>query len=161
MAVKKKWVRWAILGVAAALLAALLLLLAPWSWEKLDIDKLTQLKQTSILYDADGERVGSLYGSEHRVYVTLEKIPLHVQQAFLAAEDQRFYEHPGVDIVRLFGALWHDICTMSLEQGASTITQQLIKLTHLSGEKTLSRKAQEAFLALQLEQVLSLSLIHI
>ena len=113
MAVKKKWVRWAILGVAAALLAALLLLLAPWSWEKLDIDKLTQLKQTSILYDADGERVGSLYGSEHRVYVTLEKIPLHVQQAFLAAEDQRFYEHPGVDIVRLFGALWHDIRTMS------------------------------------------------
>ena len=152
MAVKKKWVRWAILGVAAALLVALLLLLAPWSWEKLDIDKLTQLKQTSILYDADGERVGSLYGSEHRVYVTLEKIPLHVQQAFLAAEDQRFYEHPGVDIVRLFGALWHDIRTMSLEQGASTITQQLIKLTHLSGEKTLSRKAQEAVLALQLER---------
>ena len=149
---KKKWVRWALLGVAAALLAALLLALAPWSWEKLDIDKLTQLKQTSILYDADGERVGSLYGSEHRVYVTLEKIPLHVQQAFLAAEDQRFYEHPGVDIVRMFGALWHDIRTMSLEQGASTITQQLIKLTHLSGEKTLSRKAQEAVLALQLER---------
>ena len=149
---KKKWVRWALLGVAAALLAALLLALAPWSWEKLDIDKLTQLKQTSILYDADGERVGSLYGSEHRVYVTMDRIPLHVQQAFLAAEDQRFYEHPGVDIVRLFGALWHDIRTMSLEQGASTITQQLIKLTHLSGEKTLSRKAQEAVLALQLER---------
>ena len=149
---KKKWVRWALLGVAAALLAALLLALAPWSWEKLDIDKLTQLKQTSILYDADGERVGSLYGSEHRVYVTLDAVPLHVQQAFLAAEDQRFYEHPGVDIVRMFGALWHDIRTMSLEQGASTITQQLIKLTHLSGEKTLSRKAQEAVLALQLER---------
>ena len=63
--------------------------------EKLDIDKLTQLKQTSILYDADGERVGSLYGSEHRVYVTLDAVPLHVQQAFLAAEDQRFYETPA------------------------------------------------------------------
>ena len=52
----------------------------------------------------------------------------------------------------MFGALWHDLRTLSLEQGASTITQQLIKLTHLSGEKTLSRKAQEAILALQLER---------
>ena len=142
----------AILGAAAALLIALVVLLAPWEWQKLDLDKLTQLNQTSIVYDANGERAGSLYGSENRVYMPLEEIPLHVQRAFIAAEDQRFYEHHGVDVVRLFGALWHDIRTMSLEQGASTITQQLIKLTHLSGEKTLSRKAQEALLALQLER---------
>lgn len=152
MALKRKWVRWAILGAAAALLIALVVLLAPWEWQKLDLDKLTQLNQTSIVYDANGERAGSLYGSENRVYMPLEEIPLHVQRAFIAAEDQRFYEHHGVDVVRLFGALWHDIRTMSLEQGASTITQQLIKLTHLSGEKTLSRKAQEALLALQLER---------
>ena len=152
IALKRKWVRWAILGTLAALLAALVLVLAPWDWEKLDLEKLTQLKETSILYDANGGRAGSLYGSENRIYVPLENIPVHVQQAFIAAEDQRFYEHHGVDIVRLFGALWHDIRTMSLEQGASTITQQLIKLTHLSGEKTLSRKAQEALLALQLER---------
>ena len=161
MALKRKWVRWAILGAAAALLIALVVLLEPWGWQKLDLDRLTQLNQTSIVYDASGERAGSLYGSENRVYVTLDKIPLHVQQAFIAAEDQRFYEHPGVDVVRMFGALWHDIRTMSLEQGASTITQQLIKLTHLSGEKTLSRKAQEAVLALQLERQMDLSLIHI
>ena len=152
MALKRKWVRWSILGAVAALLIALVVLLEPWGWQKLDLDRLTQLNQTSIVYDASGERAGSLYGSENRVYVTLDKIPLHVQQAFIAAEDQRFYEHPGVDVVRMFGALWHDIRTMSLEQGASTITQQLIKLTHLSGEKTLSRKAQEAVLALQLER---------
>ena len=152
MALKRKWVRWAILGAVAALLIALVVLLEPWGWQKLDLDRLTQLNQTSIVYDASDERAGSLYGSENRVYVTLDKIPLHVQQAFIAAEDQRFYEHPGVDVVRMFGALWHDIRTMSLEQGASTITQQLIKLTHLSGEKTLSRKAQEAVLALQLER---------
>ena len=149
---KRKWVRWVILGALAALLAALVVALAPWDWEKLDLEKLTQLKETSILYDASGERAGSLYGSENRIYVPLENIPTRVQQAFIAAEDQRFYEHHGVDVVRLFGALWHDIRTMSLEQGASTITQQLIKLTHLSGEKTLSRKAQEAVLALQLER---------
>ena len=149
---KRKWVRWVILGALTALLAALVVALAPWDWEKLDLEKLTQLKETSILYDASGERAGSLYGSENRIYVPLENIPTRVQQAFIAAEDQRFYEHHGVDVVRLFGALWHDIRTMSLEQGASTITQQLIKLTHLSGEKTLSRKAQEALLALQLER---------
>ena len=137
---KRKWVRWVILGALTALLAALVVALAPWDWEKLDLEKLTQLKETSILYDASGERAGSLYGSENRIYVPLENIPARVQQAFIAAEDQRFYEHHGVDVVRLFGALWHDIRTMSLEQGASTITQQLIKLTHLSGEKTLSRK---------------------
>ncbi len=152
---KRKWVRWAILGAAVALLAALVILLEPWNWEKLDLQKLTQLNQTSIVYDADGQRAGSLYGSENRVYVTLDQIPERVQNAFIAAEDQRFYEHSGVDVVRLFGALWHDIRTMSLEQGASTITQQLIKLTHLTGEKTLSRKAQEAVLALQLERQMS------
>ena len=149
---KRNWIRWAIPGALAALLAALLLLLEPWNWEKLDMEKLTRLDQTSIVYDANGGRVGSLYGSENRVYVALEAIPAHVQQAFIAAEDQRFYEHSGVDVVRVFGALWHDLRTMSLAQGASTITQQLIKLTHLSGEKTLSRKAQEAVLALQLER---------
>ena len=152
---KRKWVRWAILGAVVALLAALVIVLEPWNWEKLDLEKLTQLNQTSIIYDAGGNRAGSLYGSENRVYVALGQIPEHVQNAFIAAEDQRFYEHHGVDIVRLFGALWHDIRTMSLEQGASTITQQLIKLTHLSGEKTLSRKAQEAILALQLERQMS------
>ena len=149
---KRKWIRWAILGAVAALLAALVVLFEPWDWETLDLEKLTQLNQTSIIYDADGERAGSLYGSENRVYVPLDSIPLHVRQAFIAAEDQRFYEHYGVDVVRMFGALWHDLRTLSLEQGASTITQQLIKLTHLSGEKTLSRKAQEAILALQLER---------
>ena len=150
--VKRKWIRWAILGAVAALLAALVVLLEPWDWETLDLEKLTQLNQTSIIYDADGKRAGSLYGSENRVYVPLDSIPLHVRQAFIAAEDQRFYEHHGVDVVRMFGALWHDLRTLSLEQGASTITQQLIKLTHLSGEKTFSRKAQEAILALQLER---------
>lgn len=149
---KKKWVRWVLLGAAVALVVTTLFLLEPWNWKPLDLDKLTNLSQTSVVYDANGERAGTLYGSENRVYVEIENIPKHVQQAFIAAEDQRFYEHNGVDVIRLFGALWHDIRTMSLEQGASTITQQLIKLTHLSGEKTLSRKAQEALLAVQLER---------
>ena len=89
---KRKWVRWAILGAVVALLAALVIVLEPWNWEKLDLEKLTQLNQTSIIYDAGGNRAGSLYGSENRVYVALGQIPEHVQNAFIAAEDQRFYE---------------------------------------------------------------------
>ena len=57
--VKRKWIRWAILGVVAALLAALVVLLEPWNWETLDLEKLTQLNQTSIIYDADSERAGT------------------------------------------------------------------------------------------------------
>ena len=152
MALKRKWVRWAILGAVAALLIALVVLLEPWGWQKLDLDRLTQLNQTSIVYDASGERAGSLYGSENRVYVTLDKIPLHVQQAFIAAEDQRFYEHPGVDVVRMFGALWHDIRTMSLEQGASTITQQLIKLTIYAAKRHSPARRRRRCWLLQLER---------
>ena len=62
--VKRKWIRWAILGVVAALLTALAVLLEPWNWETLDLEKLTQLNQTSIIYDADGARAGSRYGRE-------------------------------------------------------------------------------------------------
>ena len=150
-----KWARYIALGVAVAVVGVLVWQLEFWNWKKLDLDKLTGLRQTSVVYDADGERVGNLYGSENRLYVSLSSIPEHVQEAFIAAEDQRFYQHNGVDPVRILGALWHDIRTMSLAQGASTITQQLIKLTHLTSEKTLSRKAQEIVLALQLEQVMS------
>lgn len=150
-----KWARYIALGVAVAVVGVLVWQLEFWNWKKLDLDKLTGLRQTSVVYDADGERVGNLYGSENRLYVSLSSIPEHVQEAFIAAEDQRFYQHNGVDPVRILGALWHDIRTMSLAQGASTITQQLIKLTHLTSEKTLSRKAQEIVLALQLERVMS------
>ena len=125
------------------------------NWQKLDLDRIRNLPETTIVYDVHGNSAGSLYASENRQYVSLADIPDHVAECFIAAEDSRFYQHNGVDIRRVFGALWHDLKTLSLDQGASTITQQLIKLTHLTSEKTLSRKAQEAFLAMQLEKQLS------
>ncbi len=123
-------------------------------WKKLDVSKLTQMPGTTVVYDALDEPVGALHGKENRKWVSLDQVPEHVQNAFIAAEDLRFYRHHGVDVYRLFGALWHDLRTLSYAQGASTITQQLIKLTHLSQTKTLSRKAQEIFLALKLERVM-------
>lgn len=140
--------------VALALFAAFLWRLDLPHWKKLDLSRIEQMSSATTVYDENDVAVGALHGSEHRIWVGLSSVPEHVQQAFIAAEDLRFYRHHGVDFHRLMGALWQDIRTLSYAQGGSTITQQLIKLTHLSQVKTLSRKAQEIALALQLERVM-------
>lgn len=147
--------RWIWTGLACLMLAFAALLI--WqldfpSWQKLDLEKIRSLPESTIVYDAKGMNAGALYTLRQREYTPLSRIPEKVSAAFIAAEDQRFYQHSGIDTRRIFGALWHDIKTMSLQQGASTITQQLIKLTHLSSEKTLSRKVQEIVLARRLEK---------
>ena len=145
--------RWIITGAIVAL--ALLLGLLIWqldvpNWQKLDLNRIRTRPESTTVFDAQGASVGALSAVQPRSSMRLDEVPGDVIQAFLTAEDQRFYSHSGVDVKRIFGALWHDLTTFSLEQGASTITQQLIKLTHLSSEKTLSRKVQEAFLARKL-----------
>ena len=136
------------LGVAAV---AVFVLDVP-HWQKLDPLKLTRLSQTSRLYDNEGSLVTKLRGAENRTLVSLSEVPVAVRAAFIAAEDLRFYEHNGFDLVRIFGALVADLKSQSFSQGASTITQQLVKLTHLTNEKTIARKAEELYLAIQLEQ---------
>lgn len=138
--------------VALALVLFMVFVLDIGNWQQLDMDKLHNLRQTTMLYDANGDEIAGVHASENRRKVTLDAVPRPVQLAFLAAEDARFYSHHGIDLYRIGGALVSNIKSMSKSQGASTITQQLIKLTHLSPEKTLSRKAQEAFMALQLER---------
>ena len=123
-------------------------------WQALDLSKLNAAGATEV-FDVHGAAAGTLHGRENRRWIALSDVPEDVQNAFIAAEDLRFYRHHGVDVYRLFGALWNDIRTMSFSQGGSTITQQLIKLTHLSSAKNLSRKAQEIALALKLEKVMS------
>ena len=143
------------LGIAALVaFGALVWRLDLPHWKKLDLRRIEQMSSSTTVYDENDAVVGALRGSEHRIWVELSTVPEHVQQAFIAAEDLRFYKHHGVDFHRLAGALWQDIRTLSYAQGGSTITQQLIKLTHLSQVKTLSRKAQEIVLALQLERVM-------
>ena len=78
--------------------------------------------------------------------MNLEEIPLHMQQAVVAIEDERFYEHGGIDMRGIFRALVENIKTMSFSQGASTITQQLIKNEVLTNEKSIVRKVKEQFL---------------
>lgn len=152
---RKRTVLYILGGIIIAAAAAFLLMLDIPSWQKLDLNRITQLPQATMVYDEDGGSMGSLYASQNRRHVAVDSLPDHVPQAFIAAEDQRFYSHHGADIRRIFGALWQDIKTLSFAQGASTITQQLIKLTHLTSEKTISRKTQEIVLALQLENKIS------
>ena len=122
------------------------------NWQRLDPARLHGLAQTSSLYDADGELMSELRGVENRTLVSLSEVPKHTQLAFIAAEDLRFYTHRGIDVYRIFGALRSNLRSGSRVEGASTITQQLAKLTHLSSEKTIRRKLEEIFLAFQIER---------
>lgn len=84
-------------------------------------------------------------------FVGVEELPNTYLDAVVAVEDHRFYEHGGIDLIAIGRAAWHDLTTLSLEQGGSTITQQLAKNLFLSQEKELSRKVAEVFLAFDLE----------
>lgn len=106
---------------------------------------------SSKIYDINGELVREI-GSERRDYVAYENIPKIVEEAVLATEDVRFYDHNGIDIIRLGGAVIANITDGFGAEGASTITQQVVKNSFLTFDKTLNRKAQEAWLSFQLER---------
>ena len=122
------------------------------AWSKLDASKILDADQTLLLYDAEGTEVSALHLTEDRIRVPLSDVPKATRDAFISAEDARFYDHFGVDLVRILGAAWADIKAGAYVQGASTISQQLIKLSHLTGEKRMRRKLEEAVLAYRLEQ---------
>jgi penicillin-binding protein 1A len=104
----------------------------------------------SLYYDQNGELIAQV-GEENCVPVPLKDIPLYVQQAFIAIEDARFYEHHGIDLRGILRAAWDDFRKGEAEQGGSTITQQLVKNAFLNPEKTLKRKIQEIILTLVVE----------
>jgi penicillin-binding protein 1A len=106
------------------------------------------------VYSRDGKLLAQI-GEQRRVPVTWEQIPPVVVQAVLAAEDDRFFEHPGVDWQGIVRAVVVAATTMQASQGGSTLTQQLVRTTLITKEKQLRRKLREVFLALSLENELS------
>ncbi|HHU76459.1 MAG TPA: PBP1A family penicillin-binding protein [Firmicutes bacterium] len=113
---------------------------------------------TSYIFDDSGKEIANLYYDQNRVEIPLESIPLHVQKAFIAIEDERFYDHFGVDPVAILRALASNIKNRNwTDQGGSTITQQIIKTAFLTPQKTYRRKIQEAWLALKMERQYSKS----
>lgn len=144
-------VLWWLLGIAALLSITAAVVLDFGAWVGLDEAKLLNLRRTTLMYDSGDAEVAGLYLGENRMPVDVSKLPAYVRYAFVAAEDARFYAHHGVDLWRIGGAIMANLKSGGYSEGASTISQQLIKLTHLSPKKTLARKANEAMLALALE----------
>ncbi len=117
---------------------------------ELDLTLIDDQAQTSFIYDADGNLITDYKGTENRVMVSIDEMPMILRNAFVAVEDARFYTHNGIDLKRILGAFVSNFVSGS-QQGGSTITQQLIKNTVLSSEQSYRRKIQEAYLAMQLE----------
>ena len=127
-----------------------------YSWVKaarpLNVDELFDLNQTTYIVDKNDKLIDKLHANENRTIATLDQIPEYLQNAFIAIEDKRFREHRGIDLYRIFGALKADLASGEFSQGASTITQQLIKNVYLTPDKKWKRKVVEMYYALQLER---------
>ena len=117
---------------------------------KLDEKKLVLSDKNVTIYDTNGDRVQNVASLFPEQSVQAKELPLHTKRAFVDTEDKRFYSHSGFDVKRIAKAVFNNVKAHSFKEGASTISQQLIKNTHLSQEKTLKRKLQEWKLTRQL-----------
>ncbi len=125
-----------------------------WIFSELpDVKSLERYRpfEASIVYSSDGQVLTEFF-YERRKFVPHHEIPDIVKKAFIAAEDIRFYKHPGVDIIGILRALYRDIKAGGVVEGGSTITQQLAKMLYLNPERSLSRKLREAILSIQIEK---------
>ena len=117
------------------------------------IDKLSEYTPSlsTYLYDINGELITE-YSVERRSFLTLDKIPIDLQNALLAMEDKDFFKHWGISLKGIARAILRDVLHRKVKQGGSTITQQLSKLLFLKPERTISRKIKEIFIAFQIER---------
>jgi len=147
--------------ICVALVAALGTLAASglYWWASKDLPSFTRINDyqpplVTTVYARDGQVLGHFY-REKRFLVSHENMPDLVKRAFLAAEDDSFYDHDGVDPKAIFRAFIKNMRAGSIRQGGSTITQQIIKRLLLSSEKSYERKIKEAILAFRLERYLT------
>jgi penicillin-binding protein 1A len=137
---------WAVLGVAAVV-----------AWYARDLPDIADLEKAGIrkptvtVLAVDGSVIAR-YGEIHGEAVRVRDLPPYLPRAFLAIEDRRFYEHPGIDVLGIFRAGLRNLSSGGIREGGSTITQQLAKNLFLTRERTFRRKIQETLLALWLEQ---------
>ena len=122
-----------------------------------DISKLVDYHPeiTTRIYDKDGKKIANVFNKKHRYYATFDEIPPRIIEALVAIEDTTFFEHPGINIDAIFRAAIKVIRAGKAVEGASTITQQLVKNVLLTREKKLSRKIKEAIYAIKIEHALT------
>ncbi len=111
--------------------------------------------QTSRIYDKNGEKIANIFDKQHRYYAPFEEIPPRIIEALIAIEDTTFFEHHGINFDAIFRAIIKDIKARKMVEGASTITQQLVKNKLLTREKKLSRKIKELIYSFKLENRLT------
>lgn len=110
---------------------------------------------SSRVYDRNGEKIANIFDKKHRYYASFNELPPRMIEALVAIEDTTFFEHPGINIDAIFRAAIKVIRAGKAVEGASTITQQLVKNVLLTREKKLSRKIKEAIYSIKLERHLS------
>src|SRR5207302_832723 len=142
------------LAVAAVLAVALVVALAYPNLPSLEALTEYQPKIPLRIYSAEGVLIGE-FGEERRSVVSIEEVPDALKHAILAAEDERFYEHPGIDYVGVLRAAYANLVAGGRRQGASTITMQVARNFFLSSEKTATRKLYEVLLAFKIEHSLT------
>src|SRR5688572_31735147 len=142
------------LAVAGVLAVGLVVVLAYPQLPSLEALTAYQPKIPLRIYTAEGILIGE-FGEERRSVISIAEVPQQLKNAVIAAEDERFYEHPGIDYVGVMRAAWANLVAGGRRQGASTITMQVARNFFLSSEKTLTRKLYEALLAFKIEHSLS------
>ncbi len=154
-----KWFKRLIFAFIAMGLLGLISLTAIYLHIKSSLPSVAAIKETKLqvplkIYSADGELI-SQYGEKRRIPLTIDEVPKHLKEAFIATEDRRFYSHIGIDPIGIVRAAYIVITSGKALQGASTITQQVARNLYLTREKTIIRKIREIFLALQIEKILT------
>jgi len=157
---KRKWIYRILLFCVFSGLVSLLIgifgLFGVYFYYSRDLPKISSLedyhpKIITNVYANDGRKIAEFF-EERRIVVPLEDMPKQLLQAFIAAEDSRFYQHKGIDIVSIFRAFFKNLEAGTIVQGGSTITQQVTKSFLLTSERTYERKIREAILAYQIDQ---------
>lgn len=141
--------------VIAGLVAGILGLIAlAYLYSSVELPREPPLPQASIAYDAKGKEIGALSGSQNRTSVSLGEVSQTMRDAVVSSEDHGFYDHQGVSVFGIARAATNNLRGGST-QGGSTITQQLVKNSYLTSERTMTRKAKEAVLAVKVERKLA------
>ena len=165
----KAWLRrWWWVFVVVPLVAVIgLLLTLFYVYSQLELPKTPPPLQTTYIYDREGNQIATLHSTVDRTIIPLSDMPLQLQHAVIAVEDQGFYEHPGIDVTGIFRAAWTDLVSGEIVQGGSTLTQQLVKNvyagqysedpetgveTYVVPPRTLGQKVRESLLAIKVER---------
>ena len=150
--IKKLFILFSIISIAIIIWLVVL-----YSQIRFDIQKIVDYKPnlTTQFFDKHGNHVANIFDKEHRFYVNFDNIPPRVIEALVAIEDTQFFEHNGINTEAISRAIIKDIKAMKLVEGASTLTQQLVKTLVLTRDKKIIRKIKEILLSLRLESILT------